>query len=90
MATVLLANVFVIIGVHPLAQAVPPVTLDRATVQVNVVPETRLVIASFSVVPLQITPDDGVTTTTGLGFTVSFTVIELPTHPPAVAVGVTV
>ena len=66
-----------------------PLTFVCVTVQVNVVPPTLLVNAMPEAPPEQILCAVGVALAEGVGFTVTVTVCEAPTHPP-VEVGVTV
>lgn len=54
----------------------------------KVLPLTVLVNPTLLVVPLQIVDEDGVAVATGLGFTVTSTVKDVPAHP--LAVGTTV
>jgi len=68
--------------------AVAPVTSDSDTVHANVVPATLLVSAMEGAVPEHIVCNAGVVVATGIGFTVTTTVIGIPAHP--LAAGVTV
>jgi hypothetical protein len=68
--------------------AVAPATPDCTTVQANVVPVTVLLRATEVDVPEQMVCDTGVAVATGVGLTVTTTVIGDPAHE--LAVGVTV
>ena len=66
--------------------AVAPETSDSATVQENVVPVTLLVSAMDGAVPEHIVCNAGVVVATGIGFTVTTTVMDVPEQPLAVGV----
>jgi hypothetical protein len=66
--------------------AVAPETPDCTTVQAKVVPVTLLVRAMEDAVPEQIAWETGVAVATGIGFTVTITVIGAPEHPVVVGV----
>ena len=65
---------------------VAPETSDSATVQENVVPVTLLVSAIDGAVPEHIVCNAGVVVATGIGFTVTTTVMGVPPQPLAVGV----
>ena len=70
-------------------EPLPPVAPDTfvcTTVHEKVVPATLLVSAIDVAVPEQIVCDEGVAVAAGIGFTVTVTVIGVPTHPLAVGV----
>ena len=71
-------------------EAEAPLAPDCVTVQLNVVPATLLVSDIDVTLPEQSVCEPGVTVTTGVGLIVTLTVCEVPAHPPAVDVGVTV
>jgi hypothetical protein len=66
--------------------AEPPVTPDETTVQANVAPLTPELNAIPDTCALQMVCDEGVSVSTGIGFTVSTTVVVFPTQEPAVGV----
>jgi hypothetical protein len=66
--------------------AVAPVTSDSDTVQANVVPDTLLVSAMEGAAPEHIVCNAGVVVATGIGFTVTTTVIGVPVQLLAVGV----
>ena len=66
--------------------ALAPDTPDCTTVHPYVVPATLLLSDTDDAVPEQIVSDAGVVVTTGVGFTVTTTVIGVPEHPLAVGV----
>lgn len=66
--------------------AVPPETSVCATVQAKVVPVTLLVRAMDGAVPEHIVCNAGVVVATGIGLTVTTTILVAPAHPLAVGV----
>jgi hypothetical protein len=66
--------------------AVPPEAPDWVMVQANVEPDTVLVSAVEAVAPEQIVCVEGVAVATGVGFTVTVTLIGDPGQPAALGV----
>ena len=83
----LLESVWAIVVGQDDGQAVAPlIPAVCATVQANVLPETLLVSAIKGAAPEHIVCDVGLAVATGIGFTVTITVIGIPTQPLAVGV----